>query len=118
MSIIKDCELLDCQRIGMKYLLPMTRTVNIMLGNFAEIYCLYVIPGGLLRRNLELHIKSNDAVLKSLTPATDGIELIAFSQKGYINATTSYNSISGSISPIISYLYLSLLLLLFSFLHH
>jgi len=56
MSIIKDCELLDCQRIGMKYLLPMTKTVNRTLGNFAEIYRLYVIPGGVLRRNLELHM--------------------------------------------------------------
>ena len=80
----------------------MTKTVNITLGNFSEIYRLYVIPGGLLRKSLELHIKSSDAVLKNLTPATDGIELTAFRQKGYINATTSYNSISGCVSPIIS----------------
>ena len=66
--------------------------------------------------NLALHIKSTDAVLKNYILVADGIELPGFGKNGWTNVTTSNNSISGSVSPIISYLNLSFLLL-FTFLH-
>ena len=61
------------------------------------------------KKNLELHIKSSDAVLENQIPVADGIKLSAFSEKGYMNATTSNNFISGCVSPIISYLNCKLL---------
>ena len=36
---------------------------------------------GFFKTKLELHIKSSDAVLKTLLPATDVIELIPISEK-------------------------------------
>ena len=59
---------------------------------------------GFFRKNLELHIKSSDAVLKNCIPVVDGIELPAFSEEGLIPATASNNSISSCVTPIISYL--------------
>ena len=38
--------------------------------------------GLFLKKNLELHLKSNEAVLKNQVLAADGIELPAFNKKG------------------------------------
>ena len=67
------------------------------------------------KKNLELHRRSSNAVLKNSVLVEDGFELVAFSEKGQINATTPNNSTSGCVSPIISYLNLTCLLL-FTFL--
>ena len=58
---------------------------------------------GFLKKNLELRIKSSDAVLKNQILATDGIELPTSSEKEWINNTTSNNSFSGCAWSIISY---------------
>ena len=67
-------------------------------------------------KNSELYMKPSDAVMKNQILVADGIEL-PVSEKSKINVTTSKNSISGCVSPIISYLNLSFLLL-FDFLLH
>ena len=43
-----------------------------------SIYC----KAGFLKKKLELHIKSSDAVLKNESMVANGIELPAFSKKG------------------------------------
>ena len=73
-------------------------------------------PRGFSKKNLELHITPSEAVLKNRILAVDDIELPAFREKGWINATTSSNSISGCVSSIISYLNPPFLLP-FTFLH-
>lgn len=66
---------------------------------------------GFFNKNLGLHIKSSNAVLKNHIQVAVRSELPDFSEKGYIYVATSINSISGCVSPIISYLYLPFLLL-------
>ena len=60
-----------------------------------QISCSFVHIGRVfLKKILELHIRSSDAVLKTYILVADGIELHTFSENGY---TTSNNSTSSCV---------------------